>query len=245
MLVLLPPSEAKARGGGGPPLNLLALTFPELRARRERLAVALVELAADLPAARAALKVSAAQDDRIAATRALRSAGTMPAMDRYTGVLYDALDTTKMTAAERSRAGRRILIGSALLGAVGGSDLIPEYRLSAGSQLPGIGPIASFWKPALTPMLAALGEPVLDLRSGAYAAFAPLPEAITVRVMTEQPDGTRTVVSHFNKATKGRLARIVATSRAEFDAVDKVIAAARRAGMRIERTGPRALQVIT
>lgn len=226
-------------------MNMHALTFPELSPYRQQLTAALIDLAADLPVARAALKVTATQDDRIAANTELRSAGTMPALDRYTGVLYDALDTGAMSAAERSRAGRRIHIGSALFGTVGGHDLIPDYRLSAGSRLPGLGTIAAFWKPALAPILAALGEPVLDLRSGAYAAFAPLPEAIVVRVMTERADGTRAVVSHFNKATKGRLARMVATSRAEFDAVDKVIAAARRAGMRIERTGPRALQVIT
>ena len=38
---------------------------------------------------------------------------------------------------------------------------------------------------------------------------------MTVDVLAERPDGTRTVVSHFNKAHKGRLARLLAGSRAE------------------------------
>jgi cytoplasmic iron level regulating protein YaaA (DUF328/UPF0246 family) len=64
-------------------------------------------------------------------------------------------------------------------------------------------------------MLAELDAPVLDLRSGAYAAFGRVPGAITARVVTRQPDGRLTVVSHFNKATKGRLARVVATAPRE------------------------------
>ena len=52
---------------------------------------------------------------------------------------------------------------------------------------------------------------VVDLRSSTYAAFwrptADLtPRVVTVRVLHEV-DGRRQVVSHFNKATKGRLVR--------------------------------------
>jgi cytoplasmic iron level regulating protein YaaA (DUF328/UPF0246 family) len=56
-----------------------------------------------------------------------------------------------------------------------------------------------------------------------------------VDVMTEQPDGRRTVVTHFNKAHKGRLARALATARSEPDDAASVAALARRAGMRVER----------
>ena len=52
---------------------------------------------------------------------------------------------------------------------------------------------------------------MVDLRSSTYAAFwrpAPdlAPRVVTVRVLHEV-DGRRQVVSHFNKATKGRLVR--------------------------------------
>ena len=52
---------------------------------------------------------------------------------------------------------------------------------------------------------------VVDLRSSTYSSFwRPDPETarrvVTVRVLHEV-DGTRKVVSHFNKATKGRLVR--------------------------------------
>jgi len=52
---------------------------------------------------------------------------------------------------------------------------------------------------------------VVDLRSSTYAAFwRPAPDlaarVVTVRVLHEV-NGKRQVVSHFNKATKGRLVR--------------------------------------
>ena len=52
---------------------------------------------------------------------------------------------------------------------------------------------------------------VVDLRSSTYAGFWKpgadlLPRVVTVRVLHEVA-GVRKVVSHFNKATKGRLVR--------------------------------------
>lgn len=245
MFVLLPPSETKAKGGTGPPLDLPALTFHGLLDAREQLIRALTGLCLDPPSARAALSISAAKDSEIAATAGLRSAPTLPALLRYTGVLYEALDVPRLPPAARLRAGERLLIQSALFGIVGGNDAVPAYRLSAGSVLPGIGRIPSFWRHRLSAAMASLDRPVVDLRSGAYTAFAPVPDAITVRVVTENAAGQRSVVSHFNKATKGLLARALVTSRAEIDSITAVARVARRAGLRVERTADRSLEVLT
>ena len=66
MLVVLPPSETKAPGGRGRPLDLDALSFPSLNPTRKVLVDEVVALAADLPASRAALDISERQDDEIA-----------------------------------------------------------------------------------------------------------------------------------------------------------------------------------
>jgi uncharacterized protein len=58
-----------------------------------------------------------------------------------------------------------------------------------------------------------------------------------VDVIAEHADGRRAVVSHFNKAHKGRLARALASTRSEPGDAAQVAAVARRAGMRVERSG--------
>ncbi|CAA0136129.1 Uncharacterised protein [Mycolicibacterium vanbaalenii] len=237
MIVLLPPSETKRDGGDGQALSLDTLSSPALGPLRAELVGELVELAADRAASRRALGVSAKQDAEIDRNAALRTAPTMPAIDRYTGVLYDALDIGSLRSAAAARSRSRLAVASALFGLVRADDRIPAYRLSATSRLPGRPTLAARWRPALEPVLAAIAEDelVVDLRSGSYAALARVPGAVTVEVVAEHVDGRRTVVSHFNKAHKGRLARVLSTSRSEPADAAAVAALARRAGMRVQR----------
>ncbi len=239
MIVLLPPSETKRAGGDGPPLRLDALSFPALRPVRAALVDELVALAADPPACRRALGISASQDQEIDRNAGLRNASTLPAISRYTGVLYDALDIESLSGTALSRAHARLAVGSALFGLVRAHDPIPAYRLSASSKLPGQPTLASRWRPALEPVLAEIAEEelVVDLRSGSYAGLGRVPAAVRVDVVAEHADGHRTVVSHFNKAHKGRVARALVSSRAEPDSAAKVAAIVRKAGMRVERDG--------
>jgi uncharacterized protein len=244
VLVLLPPSETKRAGGDRRPLDLAALTAPELTPVRERLTAALVDLAGDRPAARAALGLSPAQDDEVVRNAALLTSPTLPAVERYTGVLYDALDVATLTRAQRRRADARLAVGSALFGLLRAADPVPAYRLSAGSALPGLPPLRALWRPALGPVLGAVDELVVDLRSGAYAALAPVPGAVTVRVESRRPDGTRTVVSHNSKAHRGRVARLLATTTGEPGDVVRLRGLLRRAGLHVEHDGGTELTLV-
>ncbi|MCV7414879.1 peroxide stress protein YaaA [Mycolicibacterium litorale] len=239
MLVLLPPSETKRVGGDGPPLRHDVLSFPELEPVRKALVDEVVELSADHDASRTALGLSPKQDAEIERNAALHTAPTLPAIDRYTGVLYDALDIGSLRGAAAARARARLAVGSALFGLLRADDPVPAYRLSASAKLPGSPSLSARWRPALEPVLARIadGELVVDLRSGSYAALGRLPAAVHVDVLAEHADGRRTVVSHFNKAHKGRLARALATTRSEPSDATAVAAVARRAGMRVERDG--------
>ena len=154
MLVLLPPSETKRAGGDGAPLSLESLGFPTLSPLRRALIDELVALAADRPAARRALGISAAKDAEIDRNAELWSSPTLPAVERYTGVLYDALDIGSLRGATAARARSRLAVGSALFGLLRADDPVPAYRLSAGSKLPGSGTLASRWRPLLEPVLA-------------------------------------------------------------------------------------------
>lgn len=243
---MLPPSETKRAGGDGPAMELALLGSGELNPLREALVGELVDLAADPETCRRALGISAAQDAEIGRNAALRTSATMPAIHRYTGVLYDALDFGSLRAAEADRARSRLAIGSALFGLLRAGDPIPAYRLSAGAKLPGRPGLAARWRPLLEPVLAdlAVEELIVDLRSGAYVGLGGIPGAIAVDVVSQLADGRRTVVTHFNKAHKGRLARALAAAKSEPADAAAVATLARRAGLQVERDGDKLTIVI-
>ncbi|GAA1011575.1 peroxide stress protein YaaA [Nocardiopsis tropica] len=246
VLILLPPSETKAGGGTGSPLDLGVLAFPSLTPTRERLVDALAAVSQDDDAARAALGLSPGQTDELERNRTLRTAATRPAIEQYTGVLYDALDVRGLTKAQRAKADARLAVGSALFGVVGAVDPIPAYRLSSGSKLPGLGTLAAQWKPDLADALAAADRGlVIDLRSGGYAALGKVPGAVTATVVTERADGSRSVVSHFNKHHKGLLARALVTSRSEPGDAKGVVKVAEKAGLRAELSAPTEVTIVT
>jgi cytoplasmic iron level regulating protein YaaA (DUF328/UPF0246 family) len=213
VIVLLPPSEGKAPGGDGPPLDLGALSFPALTDVRRTLVEEVQRLAVRAPdRLQTALGLTARQAGELAADTVLTSSPTLPALRRYTGVLYDALDHDSLDGPAKRRANRSLVVASALFGLVRATDRVPAYRLSGGTVLPrvgglpGLGGLAPLWRPVLEPELASAGGLVVDLRSGAYAALARVPGAVQVRVLREAA-GKRSVVSHDNKFTKGLLAR--------------------------------------
>ena len=209
MLVLLPPSEGKADGGSGPPLDLDGLSFPALTPVRARLVDALQTAARERPdELRRALGLSERQAGQVEVDAVVSTAPTLPAMRRYTGVVYDVLSYPTLSGAARRRANSSLVVASALFGLLRPTDRVPAYRLSGGTALPGLGGLPAVWRPVLEPELSAVRGLVVDLRSGAYAALARVPGAVEVRVLREA-DGRRSVVSHDNKWTKGRLARVL------------------------------------
>lgn len=207
MLVLLPPSEGKARPEAGEPVDLSSLAFAEeLSAKREELIDAFDP---------ALLKASAA-----------------PAAEVYTGVLYGRLELPKLPA----KARRQVLIASGLWGFVRPDDRIPYYKFPPKTRLEGIGAAAAYWRPALAEALPDKeGELILDMRSAAYSFFWKPQRAtlLAVRAFTEQ-DGERKAVSHMAKAVRGEVARaLLKVKEPPVDRVD-VAEVAAKAGFTVE-----------
>src|SRR5690606_40649566 len=98
------------------------------------------------------------------------AAPSVPVAELDTGVLYDALDLASLDPAARRRANRRILVVSALFGALRLTDRVPPYRLSMAVNLPGTGPLAGHWRQPLAEELpAVVGRGlVIDCRSSTY-----------------------------------------------------------------------------
>lgn len=247
MLILLPPSEGKAAAPRrGRHLDLDRLTATALTPVREKILDAVAELCADADPARArsVLGLGPTQDDDLRRNAALRTTKTLPAASLYTGVLYDALGLDTLGPDARRLANRSVLVFSGLWGVLKLGDRVPPYKLPVGTTLPGIGGLASFWRAPLTGALTARGL-VLDLRSGAYAAMWQPPPARTVAVrVLQEKDGRRSVVSHFNKATKGRIVRDLLANGATPRALDGLTAWLRDLGYTVESPGPGKLDVV-
>ncbi len=238
MLILLPPSETKRAGGRGRALDAASLAFPSLAPQRAAVIDALVALAADEDAAMRVLKLSAGQRGEIAANGVLRDSPTMAAVDRYTGVLFDALDAASLPAASRRWLGAHAVIHSAPFGPVAALDPIPAYRLGASASLPGLPSLTRVWADAVT---AAIEESrprfVLDLRSEAYVALGPVPAGVAsiyVRVVSEGDGGAVRALNHFNKHAKGALVRRLAEDRPRVSSLAGFARWAAASGLRIE-----------
>jgi hypothetical protein len=217
MLIFVPPSETKAFPAEAAPVDLDSLALPGLALTRARLLKALIRQARGrAPAALAALGLSPGQSGELAHNRELLSAPADVAAEVYTGVLYNALDLPALH--RRGIMTDQVLIFSGLWGVLRPTDRIPHYRCPAGAKLPAVGPVSAAWRKALrAPLAAHAGDQlVVDLRSSAYASlWVPGANAVTVRVLHERESGgvvRRSVVSHFNKATKGRLTRALLES---------------------------------
>ncbi|MFE4001808.1 peroxide stress protein YaaA [Nocardioides sp. YIM B13467] len=248
MLILLPPSEGKTAAVRGNPLTLDDLRLPVLNPARAKVIDALVELCTTRPdEAVDILGIPKTQLELVTLNAGLSDAPTARADRIYTGVLYDALSPATLSPAAKRRATSRVMVTSSVFGLVGLADRIPAYRLSGDTTLPGIGGVQAHWRAHLgAGITEALGDGLLvDLRSGTYAAFwrpdaegsSTVPaRTATVRVLHEH-NGQRKVVSHFNKATKGRLVRALLESGANPRTPAKLADAFRDLGWTVE-TGP-------
>lgn len=207
MLVLLPPSEGKARPEKGGPVDLHSLVYAgELGEKRAELLEAF--------------------------DPGLREAPAAPALEVYTGVLFKRLELPELSAAAR----QRVLIVSALWGVVRPDDRIPYYKFPPKTRLEGIGAPNAFWRPALAAALPdEEGDLVVDMRSGAYAAAWKPKQAtlLAVRAFTEE-GGQRKAVSHMAKAVRGDVAKaLLAAKRTPRDS-EGAAAITEKAGFTVE-----------
>lgn len=246
MLIILPPSETK-RDGGDPsqPLSLDALSFAQLNKPRQRALTALRRLARHRQAA-AALRLGPTQARELERNKQVESGPTMPALERFDGVLYEGLDVSTLPQAARSFADDHVVISSALFGLVGADDPIPAYRLSPDSRLPGT-PLKALWGGPVSAVLAAESGMLLDLRSEAYAALGPAPrrtESWYLRVVSEGDDGRQRALNHFNKKGKGEFARALLLAGIDHPDAASLMSWAAATGIRLEPGDPGELVLV-
>ena len=147
-LILLPPSEGKTGRSRGKAVDLPSLSFPELNEVRETVLDSLAKVSSTSDAY-GVLGVGPSLRDEVERNIHWRSEPAVPVSELYSGVLYDALGYSTLSPGSKRRAGARLLVVSAAWGALRMADRVPPYRLSMGTSLPGLGPLASYWRDPL------------------------------------------------------------------------------------------------
>jgi cytoplasmic iron level regulating protein YaaA (DUF328/UPF0246 family) len=243
-MILLPPSEGKTDAAGRQKLDFKKLSFPELTKQRQEIVNALVAMAnGPVAKTRTALAISAKQDFEIERDQKLLTAPTGPAWSVYTGVLYDAIEINSLSAKAKSKFESENYVVSALFGLLNVSDRIPAYRLSGDTVVPKIGSLTKFWSESISGLITKQDEFVIDLRSGNYVKLGPtgkdIAEQVVVpRVMQKMPKGAPKVVSHSNKATKGRLVRALAQSTKSVTSVEQLANLAEKVALDVKIVKP-------
>lgn len=247
MLVLLPPSETKRDGGtDDAPLDLLRLSYQGLTPTRRTVLASLRSLSRNLTTMAAALKLGPALHGELVRNREVRSSPTMPALDRYTGVLFDALEAGSLPPEAREFAAGRVVVHSALFGLLGAADPIPAYRVSYDSRLPGLT-LRNTWSGPISAELERQEGLILDFRSEAYVRLGPVPESrdsFYLRVVSEGADGKVRALNHFNKKSKGIFLRQLLLAGRDHESVDSLLSWAADSGWRLSIRGTRELELV-
>jgi cytoplasmic iron level regulating protein YaaA (DUF328/UPF0246 family) len=246
MLFLLPPSETKEVGGSPLSISQVALTFGGLNPAREAVYEALRALCEQPEEAARVLKLGKKQLDQIDVNLAVQDAPTMPAIHRYTGTLYDAIqgrglkgtptEHNQITADMFERANHTLLIQSALFGLIPATNLIPNYRLSGTTNLPGIS-LKDVWSSAHEPIWKRLEDgPIIDLRSKAYAELAPIPADVEHYWVEVLDSNSGKALNHFNKKGKGQLINAVLSAKVAPKTINDLMKIAKSNALRLEES---------
>ena len=212
-LILLPPSEGKASGGEGPPLDLDTLSFESLNKTRAQMAKSISQLSGKPRVSQKLLGVKGiALETARADNASLMDTPTLSAIERYTGVMYDSIDYKSLDADAKECFDQSTIILSGLFGMVRPYDMIPTYKLKMGAKLRRNRTCAAIWKPLISKSLAALAESsvIWDLLPNEHsAAWDPSLVAcdvrFTVKFLEAGRNGKLKTVSHWSKVLKGAL----------------------------------------
>jgi hypothetical protein len=208
-LVMLPPSEGKAVDGStrNKFVSNSGVFGPALGSFRTDVARALAALSGG------DAKLLGVKGDLLAraqlANRTLVGNPTLPAWQRYTGVVWDHLDLAGLPTATRTAAIKRIIVPSGFAGLVRADDPLPDYRLKMGARLAPFGLLSTWWRDDLTDALLAYTKkaPIVDLLPQEHRAAVDWSRVNTlVRIDLVSKSGG-IVGGHNAKAAKGLLAR--------------------------------------
>ncbi|MEY4396311.1 MAG: hypothetical protein RLZZ40_67 [Actinomycetota bacterium] len=236
MRLLLPPSETKLKGGH-PQAGVSTLSFPVQEPARRDLLVALESWSREEPEVAAkALKLGPKSIDELA-NNVFTDAPIMPAIARYTGVLYSATGVADWTPSQFEWATANIFIHSSLFGIISSTDEIQAYRLSYDSKVRGVA-LKDYWLGQLQAAIRemAAGDWILDCRSDGYRKLAPIPDGVESRYLAVVSAQGGKALNHFNKIHKGELVRALVTDSPVIASSGEFVTWAGKHGLTVRET---------
>jgi uncharacterized protein len=186
-IILIPPSEGKNDGGTGRLGTLQPETYELLDA--------IFDYKGDLE------KLYGVKAKRARAAHEMnQSLGpTMPAIKRYSGVVYKGIDYPSLNSAEKNRFIEHVRICSALFGLITPSHPIPNYKLSIDKLN-----AATIWKEKNSEMLK--GHEVIDLLPQAHSKAISYTDGMIVEFIVTK-NGRTMPAGHSAKLIKGKFIR--------------------------------------
>lgn len=185
-MILIPPSEGKADGGSNKPLKSASGIVADL-----------IEAIKEADPQKVYGLKEKALEKAIAVNKEVLSSNTMPAIERYTGVVYDAIDY--QTLKNKSDFDKKVLIVSGLFGLVRPTDLIPNYRLKIDKLK-----AAKLWMDSNSEQLKETF--VIDLLPKAHKKAVNYDDGIAVEFVLKKA-GKKMPAGHQGKYIKGRFVR--------------------------------------
>ena len=132
-----------------------------------------------------------------------------PAINRYTGVVYQHLDWSSLTNEAKAYMEKNVFIFSGLFGMTTPLTLIPDYKLKMN-----VLSLQYHWTPILTEALKS-EDLIFDLLPQVYRkAYSPNKNTIQVEFKVEGKGNTRSA-GHFGKAVKGKFIRFLSMNQIE------------------------------
>jgi uncharacterized protein len=190
VLILIPPSEGKTPSGRLDPLTHLSkesqIIYDRLTAYKGDLAQLYGVKGKALEAAREA-------------NRTVLTSRALPAIERYSGVVYDGIDYPSLPPKGREFFNTHVRIVSALFGLLKADDPIPDYKLKIEKL-----DAARFWRPIITARLK--GHFILDLLPQAHQKAVSYEQGIAVDFIVLK-NNKPVPAGHQGKLIKGKFIR--------------------------------------
>ena len=189
MILLIPPSEGKVSGGKFPPITLSV--------EQQHMYNALCSYNGNL-AKLLGVQGKALEHAKLVNAHILQ-APTLPAIQRYSGVVYQALSYETLTSEAKAYVDNHIKIVSGLFGLLNATDRIPEYKL----KIEKLGADA-FYKPIIGKALK--DDFVIDLLAQAQRKAVYYKNGVRVEFIIRK-NGEKKPAGHAGKTIKGKFIR--------------------------------------